>query len=759
MNFKFDNNSFSFSSERVQSGNLAPYAKLYLSKNADAPEYILGGNFTETEKTIVDTYFGKGELTSYESIDASGTHKLKVDFTVLNPDEFSHSILLDATYTNNSDSDVYLESFGFHHKDGDKLVCKGDADNFYLSYRASLKEKLKSYNQIITEMYEHIHMTVPDLPKDEQHTDGRWRLFTEYLTLYPKDELKGFYISPVGDPVGYINHECFVDTDENDEGYIKLNTFCAMSNVRVKPGASRKAQTIIIANAPHDYIVDKIFSNIAKTHGSRSDKGAVVGWCSWYDLYSQITEESVTKTVEAITKYKDIIPMDYIQIDDGFQVTVGDWRTNSKFPGGWDNILKKIEESGAKPGIWMAPVKVHDSTSLFKEHPEWIMKNEKGDFMGACGNWGDTSYAFDMSNPETFEHVINMVKTEYNRGFRYFKFDFNDIQANGRSSFNPDFTSLELYRYVYENYRKAIGEDSYLCACAGFNRGVLGYADSARIGPDSPPDWKTPDLSCITGCIKHVGYTAFINGYFFANDPDVTYLYTTRLTEDELKTWHSMVGICGGVQFISDPLWKKENGESLRRFEILTPPAPEKAVSIHAAIDNDNKRFGFIAKRPYGNFASMMVYSPFDEEAVIDTELYKLAEIGDKFHVWSFWDEEYLGKLNNNFPLKLDKHSCKLMRFTPIDNEKPQLIGSDLHISMGAAEIKDIIYTDTFMEIFFNSNAGARNGSVYIYSDKDVNYISFVGTKNAEVTKKDNIIKITLTERERNVEQSVKLYF
>ena len=40
-----------------------------------------------------------------------------------------------------------------------------------------------------------------------------------------------------------------------------------------------------------------------------------------------------------------------------------------------------------------------------------------------------------------------------------------------------------------------------------------------------------------------------------------------------------------------------------------------------------NKRFGFLAKRSYGDFASCMLYNPSDEDAVIPTEFYKLSEI------------------------------------------------------------------------------------------------------------------------------------
>ncbi|MBE6730584.1 MAG: alpha-galactosidase [Ruminococcaceae bacterium] len=755
LNFKFTENGFSFENNLFNSGLLTPYVKFYLTKDASEEISVINGPYTANGSFTTDTFLGKGTCYIFEHTE--NTHKLTLNYTSVN-NSANPTLIIEAIYTNKSDSDVYLNQFGFKHIGNQKFTCYGDADNWYLGYTASLAERLKSFNQIRKEMYEYINMPLPDLSQDEQHTDGRWRIFSEYLPLYPKDDKNGLFLSPIGEATAFVSNECFVDTTENNEGTIKLNSYCDMSNTIVKPGKSRISQKMVIAYGPYDEIAETVYNDLKRTHGSRTEKGAIVGWCSWYDLYSQITEESVTKTVEAINRYKDIIPMDVIQIDDGFQKTVGDWEVNEKFPHGWEPIIAKIKESGATPGIWLAPALIHNSTETFKNHPDWLMRNENNELIGAHGNWGEPSYPLDFSNPEAYDFAINLIKTEYNRGFRYFKFDFNAIYANGRSAFAGDKTSLELYRHVYKGYREIIGEESYLCACSGFCRGTFGFADSSRIGPDSPPDWKTPDVSCISGCIKHVGYYAHANGYFFANDPDVTYLYAKRLTENELLTWHSMVGLHGGSQMISDPLWKKENSDNLRRFEILSPPASEKAVPLHPAVDGDNKRFGFIARRDYGDFAAAMIYNPYADEKIINTEFNKFKKIGEKFHVWSFWDNEYLGVKNYNFAVSLPSHGCKVLRLTSVNEENGIcIIGSDLHISMGAAEINDFKVNGSSLEIILNANAGARSGAIYLYCEAEVNSIDYKGINSASFEKNGNILKLNLNGRSRTGEQSIKI--
>lgn len=757
LNYKLTKNGFFFENSFFNSGLIVPYAKLYLTKNADEEITTISGPFSEIENYTTNTFLGKG--TCYKFKHDENKHKLTLNYTTVSNNS-NTALIIEAIYTNKSDSDVYLNQFGFKHIGNEKFTCYGNADNWYLGYTASLAEKLKSFNQIRKEMYEYINMPLPDLPQDEKHTDGRWRIFSEYMPLYPKDGKNGLFLSPIGEATAFISNECFVDLNENNEGTIKLNSYCDMSNTIVKPGESRVSQKIVIAYGSYDEIAETVYNDLKRTHGSRTEKGAIVGWCSWYDLYSQISEESVTKTVEAINYHKNIIPMDVIQIDDGFQKTVGDWEVNEKFPHGWEPIIAKIKASGATPGIWLAPALVHNSTETFKNHPDWLMRNENNELIGAHGNWGEPSYPLDFSNPEAYDFAMNLIKAEYNRGFRYFKFDFNAIYANGRTSFAGDKTSLELYRHVYKGYRDVIGEDSYLCACSGFCRGTFGFADSSRIGPDSPPSWKTPDISCLSGCIEQVGYSAHANGIFLINDPDVTYLYAPTLKDGELRTWHSMVGLTGGTQMISDPLWKKENSAQLRMMEIISPPAKEKAVPMKPATDKFNRRFGFIAKRPYGNFATCEIYNPYEEKAIINTELDKLLQIGENFHVWSYWDEKYLGVQSYNIPLNLDSHSCKVLRFTPVEpNKATYFIGSNLHISMGAAEIADIKHAENSVSIDLNPNAGAREGSIYIYSNKKVTDVNTIGCELSAFEHNGGIIKVTIKNRARMGTQNVTVNF
>jgi hypothetical protein len=143
---------------------------------------------------------------------------------------------------------------------------------------------------------------------------------------------------------------------------------------------------------------------------------------------------------------------------------------------------------------------------------------------------------------------------------------------------------------------------------------MMGHADAARIAMDSVPVWDSDGVLCLTKVIPAVCTTALANGVFCANDPDVTYAGPRKdLTPAEWRTWHGFVGLLGGLVAFSDPLHALPDDE-IRHLEILRPPAPEPARAFGAAV-GDYRHFGFVARRPWGDFAALQLWNPSDEDA------------------------------------------------------------------------------------------------------------------------------------------------
>ena len=362
-----------------------------------------------------------------------------------------------------------------------------------------------------------------------------------------------------------------------------------------------------------------------------------------------------------------------------------------------------------------------------------------------------------MSHPEVRKFIRKSLTDRVAEGFRYFKLDFLWIRGETLAKrFDQKKTRLQLARDVCQLYREAIGEDSYLLSCVGgYNRGTYGYADAARIGTDTSAAFKKLyDGVCMADCLNATGSTAWSNGILFANDPDVTYLH---MGDSEVKrTWLGYVGLLGGLALTSEPL-NQLDAAAIRNFEILIPPAPDKGRAFDGQTDPWHRRFGFVAQRPWGNFASMLLWNPEDEPADVSLAGVPLASLGSKFHAWSFWDEKYLGLVDADWVAReLPTHGSRVLRFTAADEKRPVLIGSTLHIGMGSAEMKRCEASTAGIGIEL-TDAGARDGSLFIFHRGTLALASAEGCEASLSAAGENVWRLSITGRQRGTPNFLKI--
>lgn len=661
-------------------------------------------------------------------------------------------LTLQASFYNSSDKAVRLKEIAVLKTENNALVCKGDPSQWWLSTLqhekrvGNLHEVLPTINEVTKSIWDGYGLPVPfELPQDEISNDGHWRVYYDFLTLFTEGGQKGMAIGAVGKPEAFIKYNCRVD-----EGKLRLDIISEMNDILVEPGQIRTSQEVLILTGPYHSSVETILRWVAATHGHRTHRGALLGWCSWYDLLADISSKSIIPLIETVKINQNQLPFQVIQIDDGYQKQVGDWSNNEKFPDGMKPIVDKIKQMGAMAGIWLAPLAVHKSLGWLENHPDWFQRNDKGKLVEEAYNWGPVSHYLDPTHPEVQQYLRTVIRNAYEDGFRYFKIDFNTLNP-ACCFYNPAKTRLQVYRELYQLYREEMGEDCYLLACSGFTRGVVGFADAARIGPDSAAVWNAAYNCTIFECIRSVCMNAISHRILFINDPDVTYTkQRNELSTEEWQTWHSFVGLLGGMTMVSEPFQNAVYMETAERLEILNPPCSEAAYSFQGGVGK-NHQFGFVAHRPWGSFASILLSNLGDLPDQIKLENVGLESIGQQFHVWSFWDEKYLGISDGSFATEILKpHGSVLLRLTPFykEDDLPAVIGSNLHISMGAAEIEDIHASDSIFKVILRPG-GRTNGSLYIYSSR----ILVLGrTENCLVSEikreADRIFKVTVENRD-----------
>ena len=240
-----------------------------------------------------------------------------------------------------------------------------------------------------------------------------------------------------------------------------------------------------IARGDESSIFAKYAEELGKRFGKRSDKPTPRVWCSWYSLYTAIDEAILFRVFDELGD----LPFAVLQVDDGWQMSIGDWEANKKFPSGMNALADKIKSTGRKAGLWLAPLIAVKSSRLFRGHPEWFLRDTNGKFASAGFNWGEQLYALDATHPETIKWLASLMKQVRAWGFDYLKLDFLYAGALPAKRF-ADMPREAAYRQALKTMREAMGGDAYFLACGAPILPSLGLCDALRVGPDVSDKWE-----------------------------------------------------------------------------------------------------------------------------------------------------------------------------------------------------------------------------------------------------------------------------
>src|SRR5262252_955591 len=104
---------------------------------------------------------------------------------------------------------------------------------------------------------------------------------------------------------------------------------------------------------------------------------ATVGWLTWYHLGPWVHREDVLAHADILAS-EPFRALGYrlVQLDDGWQETYGEWRPNTKFPGGLPALSEELGRRGQVPGLWTAPFLVGVAADLAETAPDdWFVRD------------------------------------------------------------------------------------------------------------------------------------------------------------------------------------------------------------------------------------------------------------------------------------------------------------------------------------------------------------------------------------------------
>ncbi len=468
-----------------------------------------------------------------------------------------------------------------------------------------------------------------------------------FVMLYSPEAERGILlgIAKLSEPG--VRFHCLLDS----EG--RVEKISAIFDYHFKPdwkGKSRISTPDIVClnfRANPEKVMESYFKKFATFTGIPKPEGKPpTGWCSWYYFYTDISEKGVLENLREVKKRK--LPIQFFQIDDGYQKTIGDWLvTNEKFPAGMRVIAEEIRREGLEPGIWLAPFLVRKESEFFQKYPEAVLKNEKGKPVPALWNplWGkDYTYCIDLTHPVSIEFLTKIFKTiTKDWGYQYLKLDFLYAGLLPGEVFNPNFTPQTRYQNALKLIRKTVGKEVFLLGCGAPIFPSIGHFQGMRISCDVAPFWK-PEWKRRLLKDKHAFCTekALINDitrsgmhrHFWFNDPDCLLVRKrkNKMSYRQTLIMASVLALSGGMLLVSDDLRKLES----HRYELL-----QKTLQLSAKCMNRTPIPIGIFQSPfppalYNPSGFLGVWNPFPKTRILQIPLPFLP----KNSVWKdYWTE------------------------------------------------------------------------------------------------------------------------
>ncbi|TCC88805.1 alpha-galactosidase [Pedobacter frigiditerrae] len=145
-----------------------------------------------------------------------------------------------------------------------------------------------------------------------------------------------------------------------------------------------------------------------------------------YNTWTPFTTNINEKLVMELARAAAAAGMKEFVIDDGWQDNYGDWGIDkTKFPNGLKPVFDYIKSLGMKPGLWVSVGSASSVSKVYREHPEWFVKDKKGEFanLQISGNSMDVrSACFSTGWKDYIQNILMKLSLDY--GLEYLKLDF-----------------------------------------------------------------------------------------------------------------------------------------------------------------------------------------------------------------------------------------------------------------------------------------------------------------------------------------------
>ena len=486
----------------------------------------------------------------------------------------------------------------------------------------------------------------------------------------------------------------------DERGALRRMVSETLFHIRLQPGQSVDTESLRVAAVRDAAAEIEFFADRkAKLYGARRDRRPAV-FCTWYYYGLTVSYADVRRSLDVLRRRR--LPYDVFQLDEGWEITLGEYAPNEKFPLPMERLAEEIRQAGYTPGLWSSPFVAHETASVWREHPEWILRDQSGAPCLFPMN-GTVYYVFDITHPETCGYFRELYRHfTFDWGYTYHKLDFTRAAViyPDASFYDPSIPLSRAYYRAVRAIREGMGEEAFLLMCGGLYDPIIGLVDAQRSGSDVLSMWSTT----VDGGGKAAPYTirqsllrAYMNRWW-ANDPDALMIRKNERMERGLRLTLGLLNDAevrtsvvnqfagGGILCQTEPLDTISDDRLMELRHIL--PVVDRQVRPLGLMDGERFPGAVDVYLPKTGAHCVCLINWSDTEPVrarVCLDALPLVP-GLEYAVCDFYSGQYRLDVKPGDSVEfgeIQPHAAAVIKIEPMGG-RPIIVASDGHYAMGA---------------------------------------------------------------------------
>ncbi|MCC6486928.1 MAG: alpha-galactosidase [Candidatus Hydrogenedentes bacterium] len=448
---------------------------------------------------------------------------------------------------------------------------------------------------------------------------------------------------------------------------------------------------------------------------------ATIGWCSWYAIRLPISHAFTMANAQVVAERFRDLGMDLMLLDHGWQTgdICGDWDVDTAdYPGGLEALAADLRTLGLKLGIWIAPTEVSETSQLYQEHPDWMLRDASGK-PAVTWTWywapNPKQFQIDATQQGAYDYIVNTFSRLTKAGASYYKIDFI-AGCSGENLYPADPANVRGWdplRRAMEAVREGAGDAAYIRYCqtppllsTGLADGVYATTDTLDAGTSTWPTLKE------VFAMSSAEY--WIQGRLYNHEACDLSIRAPGGTE-ECRLRATMFALSGSSIMYSDDMTILPE-ERIRIMQQTMPGFTKAARPLNLFASDMPDVWHLHCASGNLEWELLAFFNFTDEERSFSVTWGEMGlPSGISYIAREFWTDDFRGISQDALACVVPGKAVRLFALWPL-LDRPQFAGTNLHLSQGQAELTDLNWDEAqgTLSGTIHRAAGLR-GHVYTY--------------------------------------------